>query len=287
MKISIHTMINWPMKDANLYPFKEALKSFIELADEVIVVNGGEDVLPHEFIGESGGRMREVMLPWPEKWHWSELPLHLNAGFDACSGDWVIKCDSDYLFHEADIPTLKQALEEYQDWMAASIVKKVVLNRNHFMRKCEMPFCINKKLSGETIKYGIAENMHTDWCYPIYQIKGKTEQGAPIGLSLPEAIVRRTGVDVWDYDYFFRTKELSKSEFWRFSQAYATVFDWSWGATEDEAFRVFCNQANGRLQKRILPLAIESHPKFIREKVAAMTPDMFGYSNWNNLKDLL
>lgn len=283
MKLSIHTTITDP--DKYQYAWREALECFCALADEVIIVNGGES------LSLDDGKIKEILLPWPEEWHWSELPVHLNAGLDACSGDWALKMDIDYLIHESDFSTLRFALEEAKHHLVASLMKCPIVNKNHFYRKCDIPFAINKALGGNKIKYGKPlDGQKSDWCYPIFTQKEYIRYGeknlVPEGRLVDEVVVRRTGIDVWDYDYFFRTKEIAKSEFWRFSKAYATVFDKSWGSTEKESWNVFCEQMKGRVKKAILPLGIESHPRFIKERILAMTPQEYGFNNWNNFENL-
>ena len=99
MKLSIITTVTNP--DKYQYAWRETLKNYCALADEVIVVNGGES-LDLGQIERQNAVLKQVMLPWPEKWHWRELPIHINAGLSEATGDWVLKMDIDYLIKECD-----------------------------------------------------------------------------------------------------------------------------------------------------------------------------------------
>jgi glycosyltransferase involved in cell wall biosynthesis len=275
MKLSIITTITNPEKYQ--YAWKEALLNYCRLADEIIVVNGGNLIRKTE-------KIKQIMLPWPEQWHWRELPLHLNAGLAAATGDWVLKMDIDYLIREADFADLRARLEAWQkDTQVISFIKFVVMNRFRGYEKALLPFCINKKLIGDAIQFGIDLKEKTDWCYPI-MVRGKRDDGVPMGLTVPEGVLRCSGIRIWDYDYFFRIKEMARSEFWRFAQAHATAFDESWGSTEEEAWQIFCNQYRGRLTKFLYPISVESHPETIRERVRNMQSEEFGYDNWGEFK---
>jgi hypothetical protein len=282
MKLSIITTITNP--DKYQYAWREALKNFCALADEVVVVNGGQDNQPYFEIGPAYEKIKEIMMPWPEQWYWCELPLHLNAGLEAASGDWVLKMDIDYLIRECDFADLRARLEAWQDGpLVVSFIKTIILNRFRCYDKAAVPFCLNKKLAGDSIKFGINVAEKTDWCYPV-MVKGKNFDGVPMGISIPDNIMRGVGVRIYDYDYFFRTKEVARSEFWRFAQAYATAFDKSWGETEEQSWEIWQGQYRGRLSKFLMPLALEGHPEAIRERIKNMRPDEFGFDNWGAAK---
>lgn len=293
MKISIITTITNP--DKNQYAWREAIKSYFELADEVIIVNGGEIIDPKSvnFLidGEEPGvkGVKIIDLPWPAKWHWSELPVHLNAGLEAATGDWVIKTDIDYIFHENDIKDIRHALEnDAKGFAVAAFVKKAITDRHHYYKKCRVAIAINKGNVGDTIKFGIDIDEKTDWCFPILVNKSiPLKYGkVPRGKSVPSNMIFDTGLNVWDYDCFFRTKEVQKKVFWPFAQAYATVFDKSWGDTEEAAWKVWLDMMKGRRTKKLYPMDIDSHPKFIKERIKSMNPEEFGFDNFDNFKDL-
>lgn len=281
-KISIFTTITNPEK--NQYAYLEAIKCYCEFADEVIIVDGcSTDGSIEKIQALNNDKIRIVNLLWPEKWQWAELPKHLNAGLNTCTGDWCIKMDIDYIIHEKDFKHLHNKLDEYFsiNIPLAYFVKYTVLNKDKAYQKSTLPLAINKNFK-DKIMYGKTEE-RSDWCYPM-TIKGiDKELSIPIGNK--ETRMFPLSCDLFNYDYTFRTKEVAKREFWRFSQAYATAFNWDWGKTEEDSFKVFLGQMKGRLGFHILK-DIESHPKFIQERINNLTKEEFGFNNWNNFKGL-
>ncbi|KKM17062.1 hypothetical protein LCGC14_1679540 [marine sediment metagenome] len=286
MKISIITTITNP--DERQYAWAEAIRNYLALADEVVIVNGGEPLYENlDFMDNP--RLRIINLPWPDKWHWSELPVHLNAGLEAATGVWVIKTDIDYFFHEKDMPTIRFGLNEAENYAIAGFQKRGIINRNRYYNKCDLPVAINKASMGSAIKFGIDPDQETDWCFPVMVNGEKTFKNGnkvPLGKVAPENLAYGVGIPIWNYDAFFRTKEVQKKEFWRFAQAYATAFDKSWGKTEEGSFKYWVEMMRSRVAKIHNPLDILSHPIHIQERLKAMTPDEWGYNNWDKLKGL-
>ena len=213
MTISIHTTTT--NAEERNYPYLEALKSFCAVADEVIVVDGGSTDGSVEKMTALDPKIKVITVPWPEEYDQSEFPRHLNAGLNACTGDWAIKCDIDYVFHEKEITDLQVRLRGFlHDTAVATLEKFNVVNRFRGFRKARIPFCINKSYAGESIKYGRQRNVpNDDWSYPI-MVK-EWDGDIPSGDPIPAFMVRATGIDVWNYDYFFRTEEETRKLFAR------------------------------------------------------------------------
>ena len=85
--ISIVTTMTDP--DLRQDPWKEALDCYNSFADEVIIV--GSD--------------------WPYEFKWDEIGKTFQEGFDKASGDWIIRMDLDYFFHQDDFLNIKRILE--------------------------------------------------------------------------------------------------------------------------------------------------------------------------------
>ena len=300
MRISIFTTITNPEKYR--YAWKEALANYCDFADEVIVIDGHhwydektkkEVGLDHHalFVAkypQYNEKTRWRYMNWPEEWDWSELPKHLNLGLESCTGDWAIKMDIDYLIHESEFDKIKKKLFEYLvcEIPVAYFVKFNILNRFEGYEKAVLPLAINTKKAKElNIKYGIALDEKTDWCYPILVSGEDEKRKIPQGKKLPDGMTMPLSANIYNYDYFFRTKEVAKSEFHRFSKAYATAFNWSWGINPEESFEIFVRQMKGRYNKKP-QLKEVFHPKHIIGRINKMMPDEFGYNNWNNFENL-
>ena len=90
-KVSIITTMTDP--DSRKDPWKEALQCYNDIADEVIVV--GED--------------------WPDEFDWSHIGKTFQEGFDKATGDWVIRMDLDYFFHE-NIFKIRKMLQRFKNY---------------------------------------------------------------------------------------------------------------------------------------------------------------------------
>lgn len=287
MKISIFTTITNP--EERKYPYLEALESFCDVADEVIVVDGGSTDGSLEKIDELakqlGRQIKAINLPWPWEYSQAEFPKHLNAGLEACTGDWAIKMDIDYLFHENQIDELKVLLRGYNDrpCVAGQFLKFNVMTRDRGFLKSRLPLAIHKKVVGDNIKFGIQQDIDKsldDWSFPILWSGKYNKEGVPVGTSLPAKLVLDLGIKVWNYDYFFRTKEETKKLFARNAKAWRLSVNNAWGASDEESWETFLDMNRQRWEKDLTPLEPISHPKYIRERVEKMTPGHFGWDNW-------
>lgn len=288
MKLSIFTTITKP--EYWQYAWKQAIKNYLDVADEVVVVYGAkeDEELFKDFKVPDNKELTLIYDLWPYEFEWSDIARHFNKGLEACTGDWAMKCDIDYFIHENDIKTLRVALHTHTSWMACSFMKFTVLNRFRAYQKVHMPFIINKSKMGDTIKFGIATNQDTAWGYPVL-VKGfNTKHNLPEGTLIDESHVRSTGVDVWNYDNFFRSKEITAENFLRFSRAREkSGFGYTWGETKEQALKMFCNMASSRVRKTegtFKPLTIDSHPARIRKRIRNMNKWKFGFNNWNNFE---
>lgn len=283
--IGVHVTITNPDKQG--YAWKEAIENYLQFADQVVVVDGGSD--KHVIDWLKTNYLDIVELPWPQdKWHWSELPKHNQAGYEALDTDWTMRMDIDYLIHENDHKDLRYILEKLgkENWLIASVMKKVILNRNKYYKKCSLPIIINKSRADKGIAYGYNPDVRSDWCFPINP-KKQDENGVWTGTEIDPALVYRTGISCWDYDYFFRTKEQAKERFWKFSQGWNTATGrWDWGKDEEDAFKMFCKMGRGRLSKDIYDMSMDSHPTAIRSRIKNMPVEQWGNNNWNNLEGI-
>lgn len=288
-KLSIFTLIGNIGNTPNYwqYAFEEALRCYGELADEVIVVWGGDGELK-----QTHPEIKVINKPWPYDFHWSEIAKHFNAGYAACTGDWVLKMDIDYFIHENDFDTLREYLKlaSKQNFPALSFPKFTVMNKEQGYEKVEVPFCINKKMMGDQVAFGKAtDEDHNAWGYPIMKRGFDETTGLPTGPLLQQC--RRTGIKLWNYDNSFRDKKITGEHFLRFSKARkAAGFNQEWGATEEEALYRFSVQMMSRLWKMnnsYVPLMDNSHPKWIKDRVKNLTPEQFMFNNWNNFQGIL
>jgi len=293
MKISILTTITNP--DERQDKWREALTCYKEFADEVVVVNGGDDKGDLFLLKDEPDyfthveRIKVVHLPWPYEWNWIELPKHLNAGLEQCTGDWVIKLDIDQFIHEKDFRTLRAKLRTCpRDCDVATFQKMSMTYGKKYYQKGGQPIAFRRR---DYIKFGQNIEKETDLCFPIDirvfrdEIYGEAmidNYLLPVGETPLKSF--KTGISYWNYDYFFKTKEFTKKEFFRFSRAYHRYFKkWTFGRTERKAFDVFLKMMKGRHDRAPYTYELKDHPKHIREAVRNLAKDQFGLSAWGLL----
>ena len=90
-KLSISTSYTNP--EERMDPWREALTCYNDLADEV--VRSGEN--------------------WPYEFSWDYIGKVFNESYEKATGDWVIRMDLDYFFHENDFEKIRSRLEENFD----------------------------------------------------------------------------------------------------------------------------------------------------------------------------
>lgn len=292
MKLSIHTTITDPHE--RQYPYIEALRSYLDLADEVIIVDGGSsdetknvslaDILD-TFSGDiNKGKMKIINLPWPEDYTQKEFPIHLNAGLEACTGDWAMKLDIDHIIHDQSIQKIREQLEVGTSQMFLTIGKLTVIDRFHATLKSKLPIIINRIHDvGKDIRYGLDEaEIYNDWSWPV--IPNGYYQGdrrIPIGTALEEDPLAYIREEFWNYDYFFRTKDISKRLFARAAKGYWKQTGKAlWGATDEQSWQIFINQSEARKAKDMREIKVKDHPKYIQDRVKDLSPECFGFDHW-------
>lgn len=266
------------------YAWREAIESYRDFADEVVIVYGGNDDADEVLNTKDTDIV--VKKPWKYDFSWETIAQHFNAGLEACTGDWIMKMDIDYIIHERDMKQLRAKME--QGWNKGiplmSFMKFTVLNQHRAYEKVHLPFIIRKDKRNE-IKFGIPNDDPTSaWGYPILVNGFDEKRGLPTGRSITDSHVMSTGIRMYNYDNTFRNKKITGEHFLRFSNAREKAgFPREWGSTEDEALMKFCSMMWSRInktQKCYKPLKLEDHPKYIRDRINNLTPDLYGHSSW-------
>jgi hypothetical protein len=260
MKISILTTITNPLERQDRY--KEALRCYEDMADEVVVVDGTDLARDGQTMWISE-KILKVYLTWPYEWNWVELPKHLNEGLKYCSGDWVIKLDIDQFFHERDKDLIKTRLEMAleRDCIVATFEKFTVYSSTKGFQKGKMPIAINRNY--KNVLFGLDNLSESDLCSPIIfrQMKKVNGYELPMG-KLIQLGVFNTILRFYNYDYFFKDLDVSLKEIDRFSRAYDRFFHKKYMGSGD-----FLSLRKGYSKKHSYNMTLDDHPKYIREAV--------------------
>ncbi|MEZ4651376.1 MAG: glycosyltransferase, partial [Candidatus Eisenbacteria bacterium] len=116
MKISGFSFVRNAVRLA--YPIAEAIRSALPLVDEFVVTVGESDDGTVDVIKSIGDpKVRIIETEWnPDHFvHGHINAVQTNLAMDACSGDWGVYLQADEVFHEADLPKIRRAMEEHLD----------------------------------------------------------------------------------------------------------------------------------------------------------------------------
>lgn len=287
MKLSIFTTVTNPLERQD--PFFEAILCYLELADEVVIVIG--DHCPEVprldasariapgyinelyYLLENSNpdlikKLKLVFSEWPEDFDWPFIGQQFQRGFDACTGDWVIRCDLDYFFHENDIPAIRSILENNPNELAFSMYKWQFLLVDRYNLKSRTVLALNKGKFGKDIRLDAGG----DLCQASFK-----------GKEIMDTQVPEMRVPYWNYDFCFKTLPVIERDWIRFRSSWARHF----GLNKD--FGEFRQMMVGRYKGRSWQQVSDgAHPKYILNKVLSITPDQFGHSmfGWPMMKDL-
>lgn len=301
MLLSGHCCITNP-KSYN-YPFIESIKSYLDLCDEIIVVNGACDPITGETKDDGsvamieaievpeGKSIRVINYYWPEVWTWDEFGRHLDTGYQACSGDFAIKFDADYLFHEKSINNVRDYLSNIDKYPYAPkgfLIRKFnIITGKTYFPKAIMPMIVNKR-DYPNLAYGLAYNVDPDFCTAI-DVEGETH-GLKYGHTIANQsnFLREIRAEVWCYDFTFMN--ITTIEQVRASSYVAQNLFENLNAKEDDilnwrraALGKFRKFIVGRVTDRQLTKIerLEDHPQYIRDKVSSIDNNMFGHNIFN------
>ncbi len=112
MKISGFTIVRNAIKFN--YPVKAAIESILPICDEFIVNVGNSDDDTLALIQSiKSSKLRIIQTTWNMGQGSTVLSEQTNIALKACSGDWAFYVQSDEVIHEADLPKIKQCMQQH------------------------------------------------------------------------------------------------------------------------------------------------------------------------------
>lgn len=260
MKLSIFTTMTNPEARGDHY--KESLDCYQNLADEVIVINGGDPITL------SGDKLTFYDNPWEKEFHWKKISEAFQKGYDCSTGDWVIHADLDFLFHERDFALIREMLENLSDEPALSFWKYQFILPDRYIIKSRLAIAVHKRKFGNSIKFdGGGES---DLCQPSLD-----------GKYLNPRYLREARIPFYNYEKMTKTKEQVMDDCGRMDRAYYRQFgeyQLSKDGSDEQAFEGYMDMLIGRLKKPQEELDISIHPRFIQDTIRNLTSDQMGYS---------
>lgn len=264
MKLSIFTTAsNATSRGDNL---RDALQCYVDLADEVICMDGGFGAKDGE--GPNGKR---IAYKWPQEFSWVFIGQQFQRGYEACTGDWVIKCDLDYIFHEKDFGKIRQALKDYPNAPGVSFYKWQFIQPDRYNLKSRLVIAVNKKMYGDRIKF----NGGGDLCNVTLDDRL---------LDLNE--MPQSGVPFYNFEKLCKTEEQIKDDAGRMARAWQRHFgEYKLGGPDDEsAYEEWWKMTEGRFEKPQEQISIDKLPKYIQETIKNLKPEQFGYNGFGRLR---
>lgn len=296
IKLSAHVNIKNPKSWG--YPYLESIQSFLDLADEVVVVNGAkEDDGSIEEIKKLRGaeKLKIIFNEWPDDWVWDQIAINVQKGYEACSGDWAFKFDIDYVFD----PTCKDYLYETiaraekmrVPLKALSVKKRNFILADRYFHKTYTPLIVNKK-EYPNIFYGINYDT-SDFMGALDKMEEKN--GVAIGWSIANQLelIRSCNINIFCYDFTFMTKELVEKNRKMFDVAKAKYDD---PMLSERRIKIIKNIALDKIKEIMVGRMdnnqfynfeeINDHPVYMHKKLNNLSKDMFGYNlfGWHPLK---
>ena len=261
------------------FPYLEAIRSYCDLCDEVIVIDSGSTDGSLQKIVKISDKIKTVYSKWPWEFKQREYPIHYNQGFDLCTGDWKLKMDIDFIIDDRDIAGIRKRLEDNMDKAMATFQRHNVFNKSQYYDKGKMPTALNSKFPN--IKVGVPDNeTKTDWTIPV--VAREYINGVPYGARVPKEQILDMGIPIWNYDCTFRTKDKCKTWFQRIARGYARDgVTPLYGDGDDKAWEAWIRNRTKRKENTPMKdMKIDHHPSYIRDKIGSMTPDLWGFDNW-------
>lgn len=261
MKLSVFTTASNPTARGDM--FNEAINCYTELADEVIVVDGG-----------NANHLKVKAIPsyWPYDFEWDFIGKQFQNGYEAATGDWVIHADLDFLFHENDFESIKQALGAHPQEPALSFYKWQFILPDRYNLKSRLVIAVNKAKFGDRIRF----DSGGDLCQP--SLDGKEIKPDDV----PEA-----RIPIYNYEKLSKTFPQIIDDIFRMDKAYTRTFDkflYSEDGSQMSAYLGWLKMMTGRFNKPSKQIPISEHPKYIQQVINSLTPQQWGYDGLGHLE---
>lgn len=266
MKLSIFTAVTRPEKRGDNY--KDALSCYTDLADETIIIYGNANAKPLDYKNNGGHTVHVpcVIDSWPKEFSWELIGQQFQRGYEACTGDWVIHADLDYIFHERDFRAIRMACENNPDAPALSFWKFQFVLPDRYNLKSRLVIAVNKAKYGDRIKF----DSSGDLCQPSLDGKYLSPD------DVPEA-----GIPFYNYEKILKTRQQIADDQGRMERAYFRrfgTFQMGSDGSNDSAYNKWVEAQRGKLRKPHKFIKLSDHPKYMQETIKNLTVDQWGYS---------
>ena len=262
MKLSVFTTITDPFLRSDNY--KDAIACYKELADEVTIIDGGRQ-------NQNSIDLRYLKSSWPDEFDWPFIGQQFQRGYQACTGDWVIHADLDFIFHQKDFEAIRKACENNLESPALSFYKYQFIQPDRYNLKSRLVIAVNKGKYGDRIRF----DSGGDLCQPSLD-----------GVYISPNDVPEARVPFYNYEKLLKTKEQVMDDVGRMERAYKRHFgktQYGSNGTDEDAYTLWIKAQVGKFNKPQKQIQLNEHPKYIQETIKNLKPENFGYNAYGNL----
>ena len=277
------------------FPFIESIKSFLEVVDEMIIVDGGSTDGTVEAIQAIGDDRIKIIqdddTKWEDDWTYWRMGHNFNRGLQECTGEWVLKFDTDYVLNERGTARFRgECLDgRKKNKLAIAFTRLNYITANKYYIKSKKTLAINKALCEKThidLRYGLDLK---SWGFG-YEFIDLKEYKHNINFG---KIIRNDGnfytssLLVHNYDNVFATKEVVKemrSRHWLAEEKQRAIICGEEFDGVDNSWNDYKKLCKTNLRKIQYDIKITGQPSIIQDKINDLMPEQQGYDCWGLIK---
>lgn len=298
MRISAFCLTTNAIK--NEMPFIESIKSWLQIADEIVVVDGGSTDGTIQAIEQLNDKRVKIICDddtkWEDEWLYSRMGKNFDRGLQECTGDWAFKFDVDYILHEKGVSKIKKECESALENEVATIAftrLNLVLANSYYVKSkktlaVNKTLCKNRKIN---LKYGF-DIEKWGWGFDFISAVDQ-ENGIWFGSLIRGLGTIISSAVVFNYDYVFRTEDCAKESRFRHFRAVNKQRNLKYKRhkiksivedhviTKEFAWRTYLRQLSFYLNNRNqFDLEVEGHPKIIQDRIKNININQQGHNCW-------
>lgn len=267
MTLSIFTTITDPRtRGDNL---DAALACYLDLADEVVIIDGTKNT--KDIVLPESSKIKRHYNQWPKEFNWPFIGEQFQRGYENATGDWVIHCDLDFLFHENNFTAIRRACETNNEAPALTFYKHQFIQPSKYNLKSRLVLAVNKGKYGDRIRF----DSGGDLCQPSLD-----------GVYINPGSVPEAKIPFYNYEKITKTKSQVMDDVGRMDRAwkqYHGKYIYGNDGSDQSAFDGWIEMMRGRYNKPQMNVSTRSHPKYVIPVIDSLSEKQFGHSGWGML----
>lgn len=252
------------------YPYKESIRSFLPVVDEIVVVlnpYGQNYEVDRQEIFDLSKKVRVIPGLFDlREVGWKSYGVMRTTGYHACKGDVVLMFDADGILHEKDHDNLFRQLDwftigKWSDKGRGYWLKRRIYTKTRYWPQYKHSGIYNKRMLGDKMDFydpsgrGIPNYNHLD-------DKSKSVQFS---------------IQLFGYEHVWDTKEVIVERVTNYGHMKARYFNEE-TKTSQEYFCEYRDKLIASLANKGENMGIEEHPEIIQSKLNAINESHFSYN---------